>query len=41
MKRVIIIILIILNIILIIPTKAKERSLILNDKTIVIDPGHD
>ena len=40
MKRIIIITLIILNIILIIPTKAQEKKLILNDKTIIIDPGH-
>ena len=40
MKKIIILILIILNIIFIIPTKAKERSLILSDKVIVIDPGH-
>ena len=40
MKKIIIIILILLNLILYIPTVAKNKKLILNDMTIVIDPGH-
>ena len=40
MKRIVICILVLLNIILIIPTKAKEKKLMLNDKIIIIDPGH-
>ena len=40
MKKNIIILLIILNICLILPTKALERKMILNNITIVIDPGH-
>ena len=40
MKKIIIITLILLNIVLIIPTKANEKRLILSDKIIVIDPGH-
>ena len=40
MKENIIILLIILNICLILPTKALERKMILNNITIVIDPGH-
>ena len=40
MKKNIIILLIILNICLILPTKALERKMILNNITIIIDPGH-
>ena len=40
MKKTIIILLVTLNTLLIIPTKAKDKKLILNDKVIVIDPGH-
>ena len=40
MKKIIIITLIILNFILYIPTVAKNKKLILNDITIIIDPGH-
>ena len=40
MKKNIIILLIILNICLISPTKALERKMILNNITIIIDPGH-
>ena len=40
MKKIIIITLIILNILIYIPTIAQSRKLILNTKTIVIDPGH-
>lgn len=40
MKKNIIILLIILNICMFIPTKALERKLILSNITIVIDPGH-
>lgn len=40
MKKKIIILLIILNICLFIPVKAKERKMILNNIKIVIDPGH-
>ena len=40
MKKNIIILLIILNICLILPTKALERKMILNNIIIVIDPGH-
>ena len=41
MKRIIMCILVLLNIILIIPTKNKEKRLILNDFIIIIDPGHE
>lgn len=40
MKKIIIITLIILNFVLYIPTVAKNKKLILNDMTIIIDPGH-
>lgn len=40
MKKIIIITLIILNICLYIPTIAKNKKMILEGKTIVIDPGH-
>ena len=40
MKKNIIILLIILNICLILPTKALERKMILNNITIILDPGH-
>ena len=40
MKKNIIILLIILNICLILPTKALERKMILNNITIIIDAGH-
>ena len=40
MKKTIILLLLILNIILFIPVKANEKKLILNDKVIIIDPGH-
>lgn len=40
MKKIIIITLIILNLILTIPTTAKNKKLILNNMTIIIDPGH-
>ena len=40
MKKIVIIILLILNVILFIPVKANEKKLILNDKKIVVDPGH-
>lgn len=40
MKKILIITLIVLNIIFCIPTIAKNKKLILNDVTIVIDPGH-
>ena len=40
MKKFIILTLIIFNLILIIPTKALEKKLILKDKIIVVDPGH-
>ena len=41
MKKIIILLLLILNIILFIPVKANEKKLILNDKVIIIDPGHE
>jgi len=40
MKKIILLTLIILNLLIYIPTIAKNRKLILSDKTIVIDPGH-
>jgi len=40
MKKIIIIILIILNFLVYIPTIAKSKKLILRNKIIVIDPGH-
>lgn len=40
MKKIILITLIILNLIAYIPTIAQTKKLILNDMTIVIDPGH-
>ena len=40
MKKIIIITLIILNLFVFIPTIAQSKKLILNEKTIVIDPGH-
>ena len=40
MKKIIIITLIILNLLIYIPTLAKSKKLILNNKTIIIDPGH-
>ena len=40
MKRIILITLLILNLLIYIPTIAQTKKLILNDKTIVIDPGH-
>lgn len=40
MKKIIIITLIILNLMLTIHTTAKTKKLILNDMTIIIDPGH-
>lgn len=40
MKKIILITLIILNIIFYIPTIAQTKKLILNDYTIIIDPGH-
>ena len=40
MKKIIIVILIILNLFVYIPTFAESKKLILSDKTIVIDPGH-
>ena len=40
MKKIVIIILLILNVILFIPVKANEKKLILYDKKIVVDPGH-
>lgn len=40
MKKILIITLIILNLLIYIPTIAQSRKLILNNKTIVIDPGH-
>lgn len=40
MKKIILITLLILNLLIYIPTIAQSRKLILNNKTIVIDPGH-
>jgi len=40
MKKTIIISLIILNLFMYIPTIAQTKKLTLNNKTIVIDPGH-
>lgn len=40
MKKIIIISLIVLNILFYIPTLAQTRKLILENKIIVIDPGH-
>ena len=40
MKKIIIILLVILNIVFLIPVKAREKKLILSNKTIIIDPGH-
>lgn len=40
MRKIIIITLILFNLILYIPASAKNKKLILNDMTIVIDPGH-
>ena len=40
MKKIILITLIILNLLIYIPTIAQSRKLILNNKTIIIDPGH-
>lgn len=40
MKKIIITILIILNLLIYLPTIAQSKKLILNNKTIIIDPGH-
>ena len=40
MKKIILITLIILNLLIYIPTLAKSKKLILDKKTIIIDPGH-
>lgn len=40
MKKIILITLIFTNLLIYIPTIAQTKKLVLNDKTIVIDPGH-